>query len=193
MKPRFNKLFIDVGVGSITSRQKEAWDRKKDFAIIGLEPSIGRYNTIKDVYPGRLLNAAASDKDGELDCWEDMSGKHGVVAFKAAEHKGYGMKRVKKKTIRLDNLEWRGFNEIHIWADIEGSELIMLKGATEMLLSKKVKWILVEIRVSAPVGSDGWATAKQVYAFLNKYGFKPTINLDRLHPKKHRDVVFIPK
>lgn len=190
MKPKFNKLFIDVGVGKPYS---EAWGREKKFVIIGLEPCIGRYNKCKDVYPGELLNVAVSDEDRELDCWEETGGEHGTVVFKGEEHSGYDLRRVKKKAIKLDNLEWKDFDEIHIWADIEGSELLMLKGSTEMLLSGKVKWINLEIRVNAPKGSDGWATAKQVYDFLDEYGFKPMVKIDQLNVKKHRDVIFIPK
>jgi len=175
----FNKLFIDVGVGRPNT---EAWGREKDFAIIGLEPSINRYNNCKDTYPGKLLNMVASDRDGEISCWEHS--KCGVILFMGKYHKNLNFKRVRKKAIKLDSLEWKNFDEIHIWADIEGSELLMLKGATEMLSSGKVKWINLEIRKNA--FSKGWATAKQVYEFLDKYGFKPA-------KTKRRDVIFMPK
>ena len=190
MKQQFKKLFIDVGVGKPNS---EAWGRENRFVIIGLEPCIARYNRCKDVYPGELLNVAASDRNEELDCWEEPGGEHGVVVFKSVEYDNFNMRKVKKKAIKLDSLEWRGFDEIHIWADIEGSELIMLKGAIEMLLSGKVKWINLEIRKFAVAGDDRWPTAKQIYDFLAKFGFKPMMSIDQLNPKKHRDVIFIPK
>lgn len=184
------KLFIDAGVGTPKS---EAWGREKDFTIIGFEPGADRYNSLKDVYPGKLLNVAVSDKDGEIDCWE--SPKWGMMLF---DHNIFlpvkeNFKRVKKKTIKIDNLDWRGFDEIHIWADIEGSELLMLKGATEMLSSGKVKWINLEIRVYAL--TKDWPTAVQIYGFLDKYGFKSNILLEQLpnHKRKHKDVIFVPK
>jgi len=177
-----NKLFIDAGVGNINS---EAWDRKKDFTIIGFEPCINLYNNLRDTYPGKLLNVVVLDKDGEVDCWE--SPKYGVWLFRNKDNiKGW--KKVKKKTIKLDSLEWRNFNEIHIWADIEGSELLMLKGATEMLSSGKVKWINLEAREDIP--AKGWCTTSQVCEFLDKYGFKRT-NLQI--KKRPRDVIFLPK
>lgn len=194
MKSKFSKLFIDVGVGKPSS---EAWDREKEFTIIGIEPDTSVYDDIKDVYPGKLLNVAASDKEGEIDCWEDSKTMLGIRVFlHKGKMKNYPLKeeyfkKVKKKTIKLDSLPWRGFDEIHIWADVEGAELLVLKGAAEMLSSGKVRWINLEIRKSAPV--EGWATAKQVYEFLDKYGFKPRVLLTQLHETKHRDVIFMPK
>lgn len=183
-----NKLFIDIGVGRPNS---EAWGREKDFTIIGLEPGIHRYNNLKNIYPGKLLNMVALDKDGEIDCWEDLGNpKDGICLFyheNVKANKNY--KIVKKDAIKLDSLEWKSFDEIHIWADIEGTELLMLKGATEMLSSRKVKWINLEVRKNAP--AEGWCTAKQVYEFLDEYGFKPVIKLNRIHAKGHRDVIFI--
>jgi len=178
-----NKLFIDVGVGSVNS---EAWGKEKDFTIIGLEPSINRYNDCKNTYPGKLLNMVAADRNGEINCWEDP--EHGVELFMNEDDMKKNFKRFKKEAIKLDSLEWRDFDEIHIWADIEGSELLMLKGATKMLSSGKVKWINLELREKVP--AKGWVIASQVYEFLDKYGFKPT-NLPV--GKRYRDVIFVPK
>lgn len=180
-----NKLFIDIGVGRPNT---EAWGREKDFTIIGLEPGVDRYNNIKDVYPGKLLNVAASDRNEEIDYWE--SAEHGVIFFMGGDNINKDFKKVKKKAIKLDNLEWKIFDEIHIWADIEGAELLMLKGATEMLSSGKVKWINLEIRKNAP--AEGWATAEQIYEFLDKYGFKPDVLISQLREIRHRDVIFRP-
>jgi len=188
------KLFIDVGPGT---RNSEAWRKGKDFTIIGLEAGTGRYNNLKDVYPGKLLNVVVTDKDGEIECWDDADG---IMLFMRESSMAQGnFKMVKKKTMKLDSLEWRDFDEIHIWADIEGAELLMLKGATEMLASGKVKWLNLEVRKNAPV--EGWATAEQVYGFLDKYGFKPSVLLTQLHQSphqichkvKHEDVIFVPK
>lgn len=187
MKFMIRKLFIDVGPGTLKS---EAWRRGKDFTIIGLEPGAGRYNDLKDVYPGKLLNVVVTDKDGEIECWDDS--KEGVMLFMREHSMAQGnFKMVRKKTIKLDSLEWRAFDEIHIWADIEGAELLMLKGATEMLSSGKVKWVNLEVRKNAP--AKDWCAAKQVYEFLDKYGFKSRTLLTQLNEKTHRDVIFVPR
>jgi len=188
------KLFIDIGPGTPNS---EAWHMvEKGFTIIGLEPGTDRYNRLKDVYPGKLLNLVVTDKDGEIECWDDS--KAGIMLFMLDVSMAQeNFKLVKKRTIKLDSLEWKNFDEIHIWADIEGAELLMLKGAIEMLSSGKVKWINLEVRKEAPI--EGWASASQVYEFLGKYGFKPSVLLAQLHQKhhqkrhkvKHEDVVFV--
>ncbi len=186
MKSTFNKLFIDVGVGRPNT---EAWGREKDFTIIGLEPGVGRYSKLKDVYPGKLLNIAVSDKNEEINYWENT--EYGVILFMGGDNLNKNFKRVKKKAIKLDSLEWKDFDEIHIWADIEGAELLMLKGAIEMLSSGKVNWINLEIRKNAP--AKGWATATQIYGFLDEYGFKPNILITQLRERGHKDVIFTPK
>ena len=184
MKSQFKKLLIDIGPGKINS---EAWDKRyKDFTIIGLEPGTKIYNDLKDVYPGMLLNVAVSDKNGKIKCWEHPD--YGILLFHLAARQIKVFKKVKKKSIKLDSLDWKDFDEIHIWADIEGSELVMLKGAVKMLSSEKVKWIRLEIRKISPV--SGWASGKQVYDFLDKYGFKANIPLNTIPKKKHKDVIF---
>ena len=42
---------------------------------------------------------------------------------------------------------------------------MMLKGATKMLSSGKVKWLNLEVRKNPKV--EGWPTAKQIYDFLD--------------------------
>lgn len=182
------KLFIDVGVGKSKS---EAWGREEGFTIIGIEPCTNKYNALKDSYPGKLLNIAVSDKEGEVGCWEHP--KYGIVLFMDDDKINIdgNFKATTKKTIKLDSLEWQGFDEIHIWADIEGSELFMLKGATEMLSSGKVKWINLEIRKNAI--TEGWPTAEEIYFFLYEYGFEPNVLYSKLRETKHRDVIFIPR
>lgn len=183
MKHKPKKLFIDVGPGKLNS---EAWKVDKDFFIIGLEPCPNRYNQIRSKYPGVLLNMVASDRNGPIECWWEE--KWGVAFYLTEKDKKRDFKRVIKQGIKLDSLGWEEWDEIHIWADIEGAELMMLKGATEMLSSGKVKWINLEVR-KAPTVED-WPTAKQVYDFLDKYGFRPSLQLDQLGEKKHRDIVF---
>jgi len=186
MKHKPKKLFIDVGVGRPNT---EAWGREKDFTIIGLEPNPSRYNNLKDVYPGKLLNVAVADKKGEMKFWESQ--RYGSVLWLNRGDENRGFEKVKKKTIKVDSLPWRDFDEIHLWADIEGAELLMLKGATEMLSSGKVKWINLELRKITP--SEAWATAEQIYEFLDKYGFKPQISLDQFGKAIHKDIIFTPK
>jgi FkbM family methyltransferase len=160
------KIFFDLGAGV---KNSEAWckDLWKDYIIIGVEPDLTRYNELKDIFPGKLLNLAISDKE------EEISGIiHDTSGFIVGGYPGYN-KFIKIKAVTLDSIYKQYFNpeeisEIAIWADIEGSELRMLRGATEVL--KKTNWINVELHTH-PQTND-WCNSSDVYKFLEKLGFK---------------------
>ena len=156
------KLFIDCGVGVPHSEswRKDMWD---GYTIIGLEPDPVRYNNLKDIFPGILLNVAASDKN------EEISGiYHNTSGFIAGGYPGYDEFHT-VKAVTLDSIykEYGPFDKCSIWADIEGSELRMLKGATEVL--KKTDWITVELHTHPK--TEEWCKSKDVYDFLENLGF----------------------
>lgn len=160
------KAFFDLGPGVLNS---EAWrkDLWEGFEIIGLEPDPIRYDTLKKTFPGKLLNLAVADKAGEL-----KGIIHDTSGFIAGGYPGYdSSKELVVKTVTLDWLDktYGPFDEIAIWADIEGSELKMLKGATEVL--KKVKWINVELHTGPK--TEEWCKSYDVFNFLTELGFKP--------------------
>jgi len=158
------KAFFDLGPGVLGS---EAWDRKwKDYTIIGLEPDPERYATLKETYPGTLLPFAVSDKNGTLEFV-----KHPTSGYIAHEYPGLDEK-FEVETITLDFLDktYGPFDEIAIWADIEGSELAMLTGATDVL--KKVNWITVELHTGPK--TKYWCKSYDVFNFLMELGFTPS-------------------
>jgi len=160
------KVFFDLGPGVLRS---EAWrnDMWGSYKIIGVEADPTRYAKLKDVFPGTLLNIAVSDQIGEI------SGVlHPTSGFIVGGYPGY-KDNITIKTVTLDSLdqEYGPFNEVAIWADIEGSELRMLYGATEVL--KKTNWINIELH-TAPK-TDEWARSHDVFTFLTNLGFKPNI------------------
>ena len=185
------KLFIDCGVGIPHGEAEQP--RWKDYKIEGLEACTDKFTEIKKCYPGLLLNLAISDKDGFIDGLE----RHTSFELYEETFNRTPYRKVKKESITIDTLyEKYGDNadEVAIWADIEGSELLMLKGATKLLASGKVKWVMLECRAEAPkTHQPGWCTAKQVYDFLAKYGFEPFIPLTGLSGTRERDIVFTPK
>lgn len=161
-KKDMKKAFFDFGPGVLNS---EAWrkDMWKDHIIIGIEPDPERYNTLKDTYPGILLNLAVADEVGKLQFV-----KHPTSGYIA--HGYPGLDDVHEvETITADYLDTKygPFDEIAIWADIEGSELNMLKGATEVL--KKTNWITVELHTGPK--TEQWCKSYDVYKFLEELGF----------------------
>lgn len=158
------KAFFDIGPGVVNSEawRKDLWD---GYTILGFEPDPTRYKKLEKVFPGTLVNIAVSDKIGEI-----TGILHDTSGFIAGGYPGF-TEEVKIKTTTLDEIDktFGPFDEIAIWADIEGSELKMLKGATKVL--KKTTWINVELH-TGPKTTE-WARSYDVFAFLKKNGFVP--------------------
>lgn len=175
------KAFFDIGPGVLNS---EAWSSEWDgWQTIGVEADPKRFLELRNEFPGILLNYAVDETDGAF-----LQGQiHPTSGFIAGGHPG-AEGEIKVKTITLDSLDelFGGFDEIAIWADIEGSELRMLKGAEKVL--EKTNWIRVEVRENPTEGTSGWATAEQVYNFLTEKGFKT--KTPRRSIKGHHDVIF---
>jgi FkbM family methyltransferase len=156
------KLFLDFGAGVLNSEawRKDLWD---GYTIIGLEPDPVRYKTLKDFFPGILLNVAVSDKIGTMKFVAHPTS--GYIA------NGYpGLTELHEvETVTADSIYeiYGPFDKIAIWADIEGSELNMLRGASEVL--KKTDWITVELHTHPK--TESWCNSHDVYAFLKNLGF----------------------
>ncbi len=157
------KLFLDCGPGIVGAEyaRKDLWD---GYTIIGLEPDPVRYKNLKDSFPGILLNVAISDKIGTLKFVA-----HPTSGYIAGGYPGLD-EFFEVETVTADYIDekYGPFEKISIWADIEGSELKMLKGATEVL--KKTDWINVELHTHPQ--TNEWCDSSDVYKFLENIGFK---------------------
>jgi len=133
-------VFIDCGVGKIGS---EAWTVNRllpSCKIIGLEPEHRRYDyLISNNYPGKLLKLAVAEIDGTVEGF--MGHKKGKTDFwliggENAPTGSYIKEEV--SCTRLDTfIKARELQnkKIAVWADIEGSEFIMLKSCGKFLES----------------------------------------------------------
>ena len=140
--------------------RKDLWD---GYDIIGLEPDPFRYENLKVSFPGTLLNLAVSDKEQEI-----YGIIHDTSGFIAGGYPGY-TETTMVKAVTLDSVyeKYGPAEKIAIWADIEGSELKMLMGATEVL--KKTEWITVELHTHPK--NNQWCNSHDVYTFLENLGF----------------------
>jgi len=158
------KIFFDLGPGKKFSESynKDLWE---GYEIIGLEPDATRYANLKDSFPGILLNLAVSDKNQEI-----FGIIHDTSGFIAGGYPGY-TETTMVNAVTLDSVyeKYGPADEIIIWADIEGSELKMLRGATEVL--KKTKKIIVELH-TCPKTTE-WCNSTDVYNYLINLGFVP--------------------
>lgn len=174
------KCFIDCGPGIINS---EAWHIKKLWpkcAIIGIEACPNRYKKIKRKYPGILINKALDSKISEE--YGYVGGSYNQFCFGLEkEDKRRGITKYAKirvKTITLDYIEQKygPFDTIFIWADIEGAELRMLRGAERILSSKKIIGLNLELwprnaRKIWDYYTGIRCTAIEVIKYLKSFGF----------------------
>jgi len=173
------KHFIDVGTGEPDS---EAWVVKKLFPeadIIGMEPQKSRYQDIKDKLPGTLIETAVWSSDGEITMYDlnptrkphkhlkDMAYSFPVEG----SGEGYCVPCVCLDTIIYTN-DMK--SDICIWADIEGAELEVLRGAEKALKDGLITSIILELRSVSPYKKTRWCTAGQVIDFLKPMGYKMT-------------------
>jgi len=171
--------FIDVGPGYVGS---EAWSinqLKPECPIYGFEPQTERFNLLKEnAYPGRLENIAISDHNGFLEGGMGFPG--GFTDFVAnvsglsLELGLYKPTSVPTKTldtvIAEENLE-----NVFVWADIEGAELLLIKGAPRSLKSGKIigLWLELNSKLDSAGLQSNFCTADEVIRFLSYVNFHP--------------------
>ncbi len=192
-------LFLDFGPGR-ESVEREAWMAQEAWpncSIIGIEACEARYTRLKNVYPGQLSHAAVDEHVGQTEGY--VGGRHGMFKFWLEPEKGTKHQKVVIKTTTVDNLHRQAGEDktIFIWADIEGAELRMLKGATSALSFSKVLGLNLELN---PTGTC-WKErpgAESVIDFLEEYDMecrgtvqRPTLKTGNF--EKAGDFLFVNK
>ncbi len=195
--------FIDIGAGYLGS---EAWSINKllpDCRIIGFEPQTDRFEIMLPHFPGELHKKAVSDVDGIIqgamgyrDGGKTDTRMHNPeVTFEGGYRLPGGAYKLSEiESVTIDSLVVeKGLDEFFIWADIEGCELRMLKGAVKALEEKKVVGLNLEINFK-PVNDPNHCTKEEVLAFLDGFGYAP-INLPKNHKTRagHADIMWCPK
>jgi FkbM family methyltransferase len=183
------KTFIDVGAGEIYSEAWEVVNTHPLCKIIGFEPQPARFETLKKYkYPGILLPYVISDvnaivegymgyPEGKSDFW--LFGENqDPAAYKKIQILSHTLDEVEKDFGPLD--------DIFIWADVEGSELSVLKGAQRLFDENKIIGINVEVRKVAL--SPRACNENQIIEFLKKNNFKP---IPHSKGSSHYDIAFV--
>jgi FkbM family methyltransferase len=184
------KVFIDIGAGEIGS---EAWEVKKtnpDCIIIGFEPQPERFKILKQHnYPGILVQAVINNIDAIVDGYMGYpEGKSDFWLFAQNQHPD-AYKKIKIESYTLDNIEkkYGPFHDSFLWADVEGSELSILQGATRLFNENKIIGVNVEVRKTA-IG-PGACTENEIISFMKAKNF---IQIPHNQTTKHYDIIFIP-
>ena len=184
------KVFLDIGTGEWGS---EAWEVKKthpDCKIIGFEPQPDRFKLLKKHnYPGKLLPFVIYKANTIVDGYMGHpEGKSDFWLFAQNQHPD-AYKKIKIESYTLDNIEkkYGPFHDLFLWADVEGSELSVLQGATRLFNENKIIGVNVEVRKTA-IG-PGACTEDEIISFMKAKNF---IQIPHNQTTKHYDIIFIP-
>lgn len=156
-----DRISIDIGanIGIYTLLLSHLYPKCK---VISIEPSPTIFEKLKlncqlnNLLPGSnlvLLNKAVSDKDGT---WVEFYEKHSMstmskefltsISSKIITNKDDELHKEIVRTVTIDNLaETTNINEISfLKIDVEGAEVLVLKGAINILTEKKVRNMIIE-------------------------------------------------
>ena len=156
-----DRIAIDIGanIGIYTLLLSHLYPKCK---VISIEASPTIFEKLKlncqlnNLLPGSnlvLLNKAVSDKDGT---WVEFYEKHSMssmskefltsISSKIITNKDDELQKEIVRTVTIDNLaETTNINEISfLKIDVEGAEVLVLKGAINTLTEKKVRNIIIE-------------------------------------------------
>ncbi len=180
--------FLDLGPGLPGS--EAAWARATwpGVRVIGLEPCRARFEACRPGYPGLLLPCAAWDEDvPALDFFaspvDNLWGLFAPPRLAPTE-------AVPGRTLDGLEREHGPFERAVIWADIEGAELRMLRGAAGLLASGRVLALNLEVRPVPYAG--GWCTEDEVDAFLAGLGLVRARAYAERGRGHHYDVIYVP-
>ena len=174
-------LFIDIGAGlprSEALHAKDYWHCR----VVGFEPHLKRYKAlIFEPYFDEIWNIALSDSCKVTEYWDC----DGMVQKWVSDKQKLYSNLVNVVNINLDLFEFeKKYQSIFIWADIEGMELEMLKGAFRLLNSGRIKGINLETRKK----TTKYPNHNAVKVFLQQFNFKPINEA----PNNKQDIIFIP-
>lgn len=180
--------FLDFGPGVCFS---EAWVAREvwpNCEIVGVEACDRRYANIKDSYPGELKHMAVDEQEGVAGGY--IGGRHGMFKFgleKEARVNNHREVSIRATTVDALCEDFEG--TVFIWADIEGAELRMLRGASDLLESRRVLGLNLELYPRNaykiwPGYTGNRCTADQVIDFLAQY------DIECLGSARHPDLTY---
>jgi len=163
-KPEY---LVQVGVGHHWGEiecLKEEWP---DCEIVGFEAHPGIAKAQRDLYPGKLIQAAVSEHSGRQFLYVKSRHADGSSLNRPAGMKGY--KTVEIPTFTLDELlaEDLLFGRTLLWLDCEGNELRVLRGAEQMLEGVEV----VNLEMTSNPPSPQWCDMMETHRWLVDHGF----------------------
>lgn len=168
------KVLWHIGVGINHQEIDCLLEKWPDIQVIGFEPHPEIYNSIKDKYPGTLLNKAVSYRDGEATLYSKPKHKDGSSLHRYYDETN-NQKPIRVETVALNSLtglRHQYFTKENegghlLWLDCEGNELRVLRGSPGWL--RAMSAVNVEM-TGVPLGS-GWPSPLSVHQYLTGYSF----------------------
>jgi FkbM family methyltransferase len=185
-------MFIDIGANqgctSILASHILRKYKKKGGHILAFEPSGSSFklmlknlnlNNCSNVF---TFNKAVSKEYSDLFLDDNDSGNSGASRISSEGH------RVPAGPININDIkQFDGYKNIYIKIDTEGYEMNILEGIQDLFEAKLIRKLVIEID-SINLKKYGNCPS-EVYRFLDKNGFKPTMGLK----SGHYDEVFTEK
>jgi len=182
--------FWDIGVGPKTEylTLKKIYPEMK---CLGLEPREEMFKSLKSKFPGLLLPYAISDKKGnvELHINNNLAEASGIIPSIIPNKKV----SYKVPALTLDEIDdyLSQPENILLWMDIEGAELIALKGGKKVLKSGRIKWINLEAREEWCAKRDGVVSIDQIKKELKKHNYDEVLRYPFPRKTGHFDSIFL--
>jgi len=165
-------VIFQLGVGIYYAQVIQFVRDWPNVKLIGCEPNVQIVESIKEKYPGEIIECAISNFEGTATLYNKHRHKDGSSLYSHHNHhdnETYTETKVEVTT--LDKLfpDPRKYGKnIILWADCEGSEYPAFQGAENFI--KYVSVVNVEM-TAKPMG-EGWSDVLDVHNWLCNKGFK---------------------
>jgi FkbM family methyltransferase len=125
-----------------------------------------------------IFNEAVSDKETMLTFYEtNLEGSGSILPLSSSAFSEYKLAQAEKYEISSTTLDKHSENRGHLnekidclWIDVQGAELMVLKGA-EKILESNVKVVFLEVAASSSLYQNG-ARLDSITSFLNDFNFQ---------------------
>lgn len=174
-----NSVYFDVGTSYGQEVTLVSSLLEKDVKVVGFDCSLQQshicaLNKKLNNDNFRFVFAAISDKSSELINISTASDIHIKSLYKKVIHYNYDV-----MTLSLDDFsKEQNLIPTHLKIDVDGNESKVLKGATNILKSKELKQIYIEIE----------ETHTDLIEYIKNFGFK--VNWERIDGK-YKEMIFI--
>lgn len=181
----------DIGVGSQSEYATLAKHYPK-MKIVGLEPCPITFKNLITKFPGLLLPYGVWQEETNLDLYFSKTSLDAASVFAIGREQN-----VKIHARTLDSIdEQLGCPEdILLWMDVEGSELMALKGAVKLLQSRRVRWINLAVRDKWTGGTKA-CIKQEIDEFLIQFGYQEKLQYNHHNIKSEYwrcDAIYLPR